>query len=261
MNILYKYSLQVFLIVSIFVTSGCLRSSSEEYAIKQLRNDSEVAKSAQYPGGVSPDDALRFIAYTSDAAANKIDPDHEIQATSTAQQIVDAEKIKQPGQQNTELVKISNFVSQGPQGFGAIGWASILGFGAMAAGFVGKFMGPPFNIIGSSIQMVAQRCLPNYDANKKAAVGAITSVDVLLSNFDDVFSALDPDAKEKLKAQCGGKDPVDWAKSVLSDAQHDLGYQDDVSNLITEMKKNIKTKGGYLAVDDVGADAFVKKHV
>ncbi len=64
-----------------------------------------------------------------------------------------------------------------------------------------------------------------------------------------------------MKSIFGGKDPVNWAKSILSNAQHDLGYQDEVSSLITEMKKTISTKDGYLAVDDQGADAFVKKHV
>jgi hypothetical protein len=237
---------------------GC----KDEFAIRQLRNDSEVAKSALVPtGGVNKDEALSFIAFNADAAANKLDPEKEILPTTTSAQIIQAETVRVPGQENTELKKISTFVSQGPSGFGAIGWGSILGFSALALGAVGKFMGPPFNLAGSAIQMVAQRCLPNYEQDKKTAVAALLSTDKLLTSFDDLFSALDPETKAKLVAQCGGVDPLKWAKGILKDTQQDLGAQDDVATLMSSLKNTLTTDNGDFAHSVSEVKTFIKKRV
>ncbi len=248
----------ILLFLCLFTITSC---GDTDFAVRQLRNDSEVAKSALVPnGGIDKTEALSFIAFNADAAANKLDPEKKILPTTTVAQILQAETVRVPGQPNVELKKISDFVAVGPTGFGAVGWMSVLGFGALALGAVGKFMGPPFNLAGAAIQMIAQRTLPNYEQDKKTAVAALLSTDKLLSEFDELFSALDPETKAKLVEKCGG-DPVQWAKSILKSSQQDLGAQNDVSNLMTSLKSTLTTDGGDFAHTANEVATFIKKRV
>jgi hypothetical protein len=246
------------LALSLLLTGCDLRGKKADFAATALRNDKAVADSALRPNGINPQEALRVISDNSGNAADKIDPEKKNPAVTTADNIIIAEQMKQPGQPNPELKKIYQFVDAGP-GTGSFGWGSILGFGVIALGFVGKFMGPPWNIAGTVAQGLASKFLPTYERDRKVAMGTVVAVDTVLSQYGTLLDAA-PETKAKL-AEKLGMDPVTWMKDKLEKAHQDLGVHEEVDEVISLLKREMTTTNGVLTPATVELDKLISRKI
>lgn len=242
------------MLFAVLFVSGC---GQRDYGVQQLRNNEEAAKSAtQY--GANKDAALDVIAKTSGLAADKLDPEKKIQPVTTAAAIAQAEKTTPPGMPNPELVKIFQSAAKGPTG--AIPWGTIGGGLLIAIGLAGKFMGPPYNIVGQMAQTLGSKLIPTYDRDRKVAVGAIVATEQALGEYG-VLLDLTPEVKARLKEKLGGQDPVVWLKEKLETAQQDLGVHSEVSELIEMLKKEVTTKEGVITPSITEFDKFISKKI
>jgi hypothetical protein len=105
-------------------------------------------------------------------------------------------------------------------------------------------MGPQWNVAGMAVQGLAAKFLPNYERDRKAAVGTIVAVDDVLSQYGGLLE-LSPELKAKL-AEKLGMDPVAWMKDKLEKAHQDLGVHEEVADLISLLKKEVTTTDGVL---------------
>jgi hypothetical protein len=241
--------------LALMFSSGC--GGERDYGVLQLRNNAEAAKSAtQY--GADKDAALDVIAKTSELAADKLDPEKKIQPVTTAAAIAQAEKVTPPGLPNPELKKIFESAAAGP--VPSIPWGSIAGGALIAIGLAGKFLGPPYNIVGQLAQVAGSKLIPTYERDRKVAVGAIVATEQALGQYGELLN-LTPEVKARLQEKLGGQDPVQWLKEKLETAQQDLGIQSEVGELISTLKKEVTTKDGVIAPKIEEFDKFVSKKI
>jgi hypothetical protein len=246
-------------ILIVFMLSMCvgvfLASCKEariEYAAKQFKNiDQIVLATKDSNAPLNKDAALTVIGEVAKVAAAKLDPEGEVEPTSTASAIA--------ARPQEELQKIIQSANAGPSS-GWFNWATILGGAAIVAGIAGRFLGPPFNIAGNAIQLVASRFVPNYDKTKVAAAGLIASTDKMLTDYGELLETM-PEVKAKLKEKLNGKEPVDWMKDVLRRSQTDLGTHSEIAEVIKLMKKELPTSDGKIAATMKDLDEFIAKKI
>lgn len=235
-----------------FTITSCT-TDRERYAAKQFKNISEVVlatKDATSP--LDKDVALTVIGEVAKTAAKVLDPDNEIKPTSTAAAIA--------ARPQEEIQKILEDAHNGPTGSSWFNWATILGGAAIAAGVVGRILGPPFNIAGNIIQFTASKFVPNYDKTKVAATGLIASTEKMLADYAELLDTM-PEVKAKLKDKLKGADPVEWMKENLRKTQVDLGTHNEVAEIIKMMKNELTTKNGVLTPTVAEIDKFISKKI
>ena len=247
-NILIVFSLSM--CVGVFLAS--CKDARVEYSAKQFKNIDQIVLATKDPNTpLNKDAALSVIGEVAKVASAKLDPDGEVEPTSTASAIA-----QRPQE---ELQKIIQSANAGPSS-GWFNWATILGGAAIAAGVVGRFLGPPFNIAGNAIQLVASRCVPNYDKTKVAAAGLVASTDKMLVDYGDLLDTM-PEVKAKLKEKLNGMEPVDWMKTTLRKSQTDLGTHSEIAEVINLMKTELTTKDGHISPTMKELDEFISKKI
>lgn len=230
--------------------SGCTKAE-RDYLVKQLKNVKEVSEAGQ-KDYISKDAALDTIHKVAEISTNKVDPENKIHAVTSAEAI--------HMNPEAELKKVIDSATAGPASWKA-GFLSILGFGAVALGIVGKFLGPPWNIAGAIAGRVGKAFLPDYESNKRAVVGVIHSVETTLDDFGGIIQSLAPETRDALKAKLG-MEPVDWLKDKLQRAQVDNGSHVEVGMVMDFLKQNATTKAGQIAatvgeIDDLIAHKVI----
>lgn len=241
----------IVLICLLFIFSSC--DEREKYAVQQVRNINEIVLSTQdTEKPLDKDTALKVIGIVCDEVGTKLDPEFEIKPVTDAASIVENPKV--------ELTKIIKSAKAGPAVNGWLNWATILGVGAVAAGMIGRFLGPPFNLAGSAIQLVASKFVPNYDKSKKALSGVLASTDKMLSDYGTLLDSM-PEVKQKLVEKLNGGDPVVWMKEKLRKSQVDLGTHDEISQVLSLMKNELTTKDGVLHPTAKELDEFISKKI
>jgi len=246
LGVIMKNFTIVFLFFSIMFIGGC-KTRDVDYAAQQLRNIAEVAE-AGVDGSIPQEVALGTIKQVSETSANHIDPEQKVKPVTTAKEIAVSPE--------PELKKVLDSAKAGPS---KLAWGAIVGVGVMALGLVGKFLGPPFNIIGSLMQTVAGRVLPNYDRDRKAAMGTVVALDQVLTHYGSLLDAM-PETKKILQEKLGA-DPVKWMKIKLSQAHQDLGVHTEVSAVMSMLKKEVTTENGVLAPAVDEFDKIVSKKI
>lgn len=250
--------LAIFLIVSL---SSCNLSQKERIGTQSLRDISALAKSTDL--GVPPPHVMGVIAKLANDTADVIDTEKTIKETVTPQQIEEGYQYsKTTNRPNPAIGAIIENFEDGKKNVETdwATWGAVLSGVAIAAGLVGKFLGPPFNVGGMIIETVAKRCVPQYDNTKKAAVTAIASTDIMLTEFEAILAG-NAQLRQDLTAGCGGTDPIKWIKHSLENAQNDLGGASSVSNLLSKMKDEMTTNKSSLNPTIDEFNTFVKKHV
>jgi hypothetical protein len=206
---------------------------------------------------VPADQVVPYILKVSEALSSKLDPENEFSPTKTSFEIYQGYLIsKENDIPNPALETVLIATKRNVEDMSAIGWGAWVGGALLVLGAAGKFMGGPWNIAGMALQSLGQRFVPDYNKYKKAAVGAIASVDQALATYGELLDAA-PETKKALADKLG-KDPIDWFKEKLNKAQTDLGTP-DVSILLNTMKHEMTTKDGVLKPTSDEIDKFLKK--
>lgn len=256
-----KYLLTLALVaIATFALSSCgWMSRSEQKAIAVGFKDIQQMAESTTKFNVPAEEVVPYIQKVAEALATQVDPENEFEPTKTAYEIYQGHVIaKENNIPNPALEKVLVATKNNINDISSIGWGAILGGGLLALGAVGKFMGGPWNIAGMGLQALGQRFVPDYDKYKKAAVGALASVDTALTQYGEMLDAA-PETKKALQEKLG-KDPVDWLKGKLKSAQTDLGTP-EVSALLQTMKKEMTTQNGVLKPTAEELDKFLKKMV
>ena len=229
--------------------------TSQEYKwlTLNLLNINEIVLATKDPTSpLDKDAALTVIGEVSKTAAKVLDPDGEIKPTTTAAAIA--------ARPQEEIQKILDDARNGPVGTGWFNWATILGGAAIAAGVLGKVLGPPFNIAGNIIQFTASKFVPNYDKTKVAATGLIASTEKMMADYGELLDTM-PEVKAKIREKLNGADPVEWMKENLRKTQVDLGTHNEVAEIIKMMKTELTTKNGVLTPTVAELDKFISKKI
>jgi hypothetical protein len=248
----------VIISISLLVLSGCVNRTEEKATKTGLADIKEMAESSlKY--NVPAEQTMPVIYNTAKKLYDKLDPEGEFPATKKAGEIYQGYLIsKQYNVPNPALEEIKAATQKNIDDIASWSWGAILGGGLLALGAVGKFLGGPWNLAGLGLQAIGQRMIPDYEKVKKAAVGAIASVDKALSDYGDILDTC-PDTKKALKEKLG-QDPVEWMKDKLNSVQTDLGTP-EVSHLLNEMKKQMTTEDGVLKPTTTELDKFISKSI
>lgn len=234
-----------------FSLSAC-GSKREKYATEQFRNIAEVVKATEdTERPLAKEAALAIIKEVAQTAADTLDPEKEVKPITTASAIV--------VRPQEELQKILESAKAGPSE-GWFNWPTILGVGALVAGLAGRFLGPPFNIVGNIVQFTASKFVPNYDKTKAATVGLIASTEKMLVDYGAILDSM-PEVKAKLTLRLNGRDPVEWMKENLRKTQVDLGSHNEVAEIIKLMKTEMTTKDGIISPTVAEIDNFISKKI
>jgi hypothetical protein len=228
--------------------SGCT-TSGERKGAETLRNIHQLSLAVKDPSTkVSADEAIAVIELASNAAANNIDPKFDAPATVT----VAAIKSNKLEAFRKIIIDASTLP---PTDWG---WLATIGGGILvAAGLVGKMMGPPWNLGGMAAEALGRRLVPKYEETKKVAVGMLVATDLVLTNYGDLLDTM-PEVKAMLTEKLG-QDPVKWFKTQIQKANTDNGMEPAVSDMLTMVKRHLTTEGGALAPEMKELDAFISK--
>jgi hypothetical protein len=250
---------QTLLIVALLIPiSGCGVTKAERQAIsKGTANISEMCD-AVLKYKVPPEEILPNIKAVAQQLNQKFDSEKEFAPTKTSNEIYQGHIYAQQNNvPNPALEEIQKSTKKDIEEIGSgWNWRMILGGGIGLAALVGKFLGPPWNLAGMGLQLLGQRLVPDYDKTKKAAVGAIASVDETLTQFGFILAAM-PEVNMALTEKLG-KNPIEWIKEKLNKVQTDLGTP-ETSEFLDKLKKEMTTENGILKPTMADLDKFFKK--
>jgi hypothetical protein len=237
------------ILVMVFAMSSCT-TKNERKAAETLRNIQNITLAVkQDPSKVTPAEGIAVIELAAGAAANNIDPKNEAPATVTVEQIINNKK--------EAFKKIIIDASTVPPS--DWGWLATVGSGILiAAGFVGRAMGPPWNIAGMASEALGRKLVPHYEETKQAAIGMIAATESVLEQYGDLLDTM-PETKKVLQEKLGGQDPVEWFKSQLQKAHTDLGTQPAVKQIMDLMKTHLTTEDGVITPAVEEFDKFISK--
>lgn len=244
-------------LLSISFTSCSFQSAREKEAVVSAFRDIKEMSDSSIKYGVPAEHVMKTINDTAKIVVEKIDPEHEYGPTKKALEIYYGWMIvKETDQPNPALEEIQIKTKERVESIVPINWGMIAGTSLVAAGFIGKFFGGPFNIAGILAQFLGRRLIPEHNEIKKAAVGAIASIDSVVVEFDNILSQ-HPELRNELKEKLG-KEPILWMRERLKSTQIDMGIP-EVKNVLTSMRKELTTVGGVLKPTPDEIENFVRK--
>lgn len=244
---------------SLFLASCHFANRSEEKAVATAFRDINQMAEASSKFKVPPSEVLPYIQKVSEAMIQVTDPEGQFLPTKTAFEIYQGHIIATENDiPNPALDGILKATESNIQDISPIGWGAILGGLLLAIGAAGKFVGGPWNIAGMLVQTIGKSFVPDYNKYKKAAVGALASVDKVLDNYGCLLD-LSPELKKSLSDKLG-EDPVIWFKKQLKTTQTDLGTP-EVSQILDTLKNEMTTKNGTLHTSSDEIGSFIKKMI
>jgi hypothetical protein len=238
----------ILILLATLALSSCL-SQGERKGAETLRNIHNVTLAVKKPEAkISPVEALAVIELASESASDLIDPKKEAPASVTVNDLV----------KNKEAAFKKIIIDASTLPPTDWGWLATVGGGILvAAGLVGKFMGPPWNLGGMAAEALGRRLVPKYEETKQAAMGLIVATDAVLTNYGELLDTM-PEVK-KVLADKLGQDPVAWFKKQLQKANTDNGVEPAVSSLVQLAKKHLTTEDGALAPEMKELNDFLAK--